>query len=198
MNLKLMVRSKVSETFINDFKKAYQPRTNIVKDKKGNLVTDSHSILARWNHFSHLLNVLGVTNVRQTEIHAAEPLVSESSACDVEMAVKRLKRHKSLGMDQIPAELVKSGGRTICPETHKLTNSIWNKKELKESIIVPIYKKCDKTDCSNYRGISFCELHTRLRVFGNRVFRRIFGPKRDDITGEWKRLYNEELNGLYS
>jgi hypothetical protein len=38
----------------------------------------------------------------------------------------------------------------------------------------------------------------RLRVFENRVLRRIFGPKRDEATGEWRRLQNEELNGLYS
>ena len=37
----------------------------------------------------------------------------------------------------------------------------------------------------------------RLRVFENRVLRRIFGPKRDDVTGEWRRLHNEELNDLY-
>jgi hypothetical protein len=35
-------------------------------------------------------------------------------------------------------------------------------------------------------------------VFENRVLRRIFGPKRDEITGEWRRLHNEELNDLYS
>jgi hypothetical protein len=35
-------------------------------------------------------------------------------------------------------------------------------------------------------------------VFENRVLRRIFGPKRDEVTGEWRRLYNEELNDLYS
>jgi hypothetical protein len=38
----------------------------------------------------------------------------------------------------------------------------------------------------------------RLRVFENRVLRRIFGPKRDEVTGEWRKLNNEELNGLYS
>jgi hypothetical protein len=38
----------------------------------------------------------------------------------------------------------------------------------------------------------------RLRVFENRVLRRIFGPKRDEVTGEWKKLHNEELNDLYS
>ena len=38
----------------------------------------------------------------------------------------------------------------------------------------------------------------RLRVFESRVLRRIFGPKRDDLTGEWRKLRNEELNDLYS
>jgi hypothetical protein len=38
----------------------------------------------------------------------------------------------------------------------------------------------------------------RVRVFENRVLRRIFGPKRDEVTGEWRKLHNEELNDLYS
>jgi len=38
----------------------------------------------------------------------------------------------------------------------------------------------------------------RLRVFENRVLSRIFGPKRDEVTGEWRKLHNEELNDLYS
>jgi hypothetical protein len=38
----------------------------------------------------------------------------------------------------------------------------------------------------------------RLRVLENRVLRRIFGPKRDEVTGEWKKSHNEELNYLYS
>jgi hypothetical protein len=37
----------------------------------------------------------------------------------------------------------------------------------------------------------------RLRVFGNRVLRRIFGPKRDEVTGEWGKFHNEEINDLY-
>jgi len=37
----------------------------------------------------------------------------------------------------------------------------------------------------------------RLRVFENRVLRRVFGPKRDEITGEWRKLHNEEFNDLY-
>ena len=38
----------------------------------------------------------------------------------------------------------------------------------------------------------------RLRMFENRVLRRIFGPRRDEVTGEWRKLHKEELNDLYS
>ena len=37
----------------------------------------------------------------------------------------------------------------------------------------------------------------RLRIFENRVLRRIFGPKRDEVTGMWRKLHNEELNDMY-
>ena len=71
------------------------------------MVTDYYSILATWrNHFCQLLSVHGVNDVRQTEIHTEEPLVSEPSAFEVELAVQNLKRHRSPGIDQIPAELI--------------------------------------------------------------------------------------------
>ena len=42
------------------------------------------------------------------------------------------------------------------------------------------------------------EKERRLRVFDNRLLRRLFGPKRDEVTGGWRKLHNEELNDLYS
>jgi hypothetical protein len=48
--------------------------------------------------------VHGVNDVRHTEIHTAEPLVPEPSTAEFEMAIEKLKRHKSPGTDQIPAE----------------------------------------------------------------------------------------------
>ena len=126
--------------------------------------------LARWRYnFSQLFNVHGVNDVRQMEIHTAAPLVSNPSIPEVEMATKKLKRHNSLGIDQIPAEFIKAGGRKIRSEVHKHINSIWNKEELleewKESIIVPIYKKGDKTECSNCRGILL--LSSTCKMFSN-------------------------------
>jgi len=58
------------------------------------------------NHFSQLFNVHGVSDVRQKEIHTEEPLVPEPSVFEVEMATENLKRHKSPGINQIPAELI--------------------------------------------------------------------------------------------
>jgi len=78
-------------------------------------VADSHSTVARWrNYFSQLFNVHGFKDVGQAEIHTAEPLVPEPSASEFELAIDKLKSHKSPGIDQIPAELIKAGGRTIC------------------------------------------------------------------------------------
>jgi hypothetical protein len=161
---------------INEFKKDYKLRTNIVKEENGDLLANSHSILNRWkDYFCQLLNVHGVKDVRQTEIRTAEPLVPEPSSSEVKIAIEKLKRYKSPGIDQSPAELIQAGGNTLHSEIHKLINCIWNKEELpeqwKESIIVPIYKKGDKTDCSNYRGISL--LLTSYKILSNSLLSRL-------------------------
>jgi len=76
--------------------------------------------------------------------------------------------------------MMKAGGRTIRYEIHKLIISDWNKKELpeewKESIIAPIYKKGNKTDSSNYRGISLANYvqtfihHPAVNYWGSSVW----------------------------
>jgi hypothetical protein len=83
--------------------------------------------------------------------------------------------YKSLGTDQIPVELIKARGEMLCSDIHRLIHSVWNKGELpqqwKESIIVPIYKKGDKTDCMNYQGISL--LSTAYKVLLNILLARL-------------------------
>ena len=73
-----------------------------------------------------------VKDVGQAEIHTAEPLVPEPSASEFEQAIDKLKRVKSPDIDQIPAELIKAGGRTIYLEIHKLVIFIWKKEKLPE------------------------------------------------------------------
>jgi hypothetical protein len=68
----------------------------------------------------------------------------------VEIAIAKLKKYKSPGSDQTPAELIQAGFETLLSAIYKLINCAWNKEELpdqwKEFIIVPIHKMGDKTD----------------------------------------------------
>jgi hypothetical protein len=89
----------------------------------------------------------------------------------------------SPGADQIPAELIQAGEETLHSKNHKF---IWYKEELphqwKESI-VPIDKKGDKTECSNYRGISL--LPSSYNILSNVLFCRLI-PYADEII--WDHL----------
>jgi len=92
--------------------------------------------------------------------------------------------NKSPGIDQIPAELIKAGGRTIRGAIHKLIIAIWNKElpeEWKESVIVPIHKKGDKTECNNYRGISL--LPTTCKILSSILLSRLI-PCAEEIMGD--------------
>jgi hypothetical protein len=112
-------------------------------------------------------------------------VVPEPSASEVEAAVWKWKRYKTPGVDLIPAELIQTGGETLRSEIHKLIKLIWNKEELphqwKESIAVPIHKKGDKTDCSNYRGISL--LSTSYKILSNILLARLT-LYADEIIGD--------------
>jgi hypothetical protein len=87
-------------------------------------------------------------------MQTADRFLMEPSASEVEVAIGKLKSYKSPGFDQIPAELIQAGGETLHSEINKLIKLIWNKEKLppqwKKSIVVPIHKKGDKTECSNH------------------------------------------------
>jgi hypothetical protein len=117
-------------------------------------------------------------------MHTAEPFVPELSVSEVGVAVGKLKRHKSPGVDQTPAELIQAGGETLRLEIHELVKLIWKKVGLlhqwRELIVVPVHKKSDKTDCSNYRGISL--LSTSYKILSNILPSRLI-PYADEIIG---------------
>jgi len=96
-----------------------------------------------------------------------------------------LKSHKSPSIEPMPAELIKAGGRKFRYEIHKLIISIWNKEELpvewKEVIIVPMYKKGDKTDCNDYTGIPL--LPTMYKSLSNILLSRL-SPYAEEIIGD--------------
>jgi hypothetical protein len=89
--------------------------------------------------------VHNISDVWQTEVHMADPLVPRPSCLEVEIAIAKLKKYKLPGSDQILAELIQAGGKILLFVIHNFINSVWNKEELpdqfKESIIVPVHRK---------------------------------------------------------
>jgi hypothetical protein len=119
--------------------------------------------------------------------------VPEPSFFEAEIVIVEFKSYNSRSNDQIPAEMSKAEGEILCSEIQRLTCSIWNKEELpeqwKESIIVSVHKKGDKTDCNNYGGISLLStayilsniLPARLTPYNNEVIgdhQCVFRPNR--------------------
>jgi hypothetical protein len=90
-----------------------------VKDGKGDLLADSHSVLNRWkNHFCQLLNLRGFKAIWQTEIHTADTLVPKPSAVQVDMTTQTAEKYKS-------PYIIQSRDHGICSEIHEFINSIW-------------------------------------------------------------------------
>jgi hypothetical protein len=102
---------------IKEFKRGYQPRNNLMKDENGDLLADSHKS-----------NVHSVSDVKQIEIRTAEPLLPGPSRLEFEIAITKLKKYKSPGSNQIPAELIQAGSEILLSAIHKLRNFIWNKE----------------------------------------------------------------------
>jgi len=98
----------------------------------------------------------------QTEEEVEPPTLEE-----VRIAVQSLKNNKALGVDRITEEIYKIGGPALQARVHNLIKTIWMKeiipKDWAISMICPIYKKGDKTQCSNYRGVSL--LCTAYKIF---------------------------------
>jgi hypothetical protein len=126
-------------------------------------------------------------DVRQTKMQTDEPLVPEPSPFVAEITTEKLKRYKPPGTDQILALLIQAGGNILCLEIQKLINYIWNREELpqqwKEYVIIPIYKKGDKTYHSNYKGISL--LLTTYKILSNILLSRLTSYT-DKITGYYQ------------
>jgi hypothetical protein len=108
------------------------------------------------------------------------------------MAFDKLKRHKSPGTEQILAEVIKAGGIRILSEIHTFVNSLQNKKQLpeewKESIIVPIYKKGNKTGFTTYTGLSL--LSTTYKMLSKILLSSFNSIYREDYWGTIRVDFN--------
>lgn len=158
--------------------KTSQPRTAVIEDHDGKLLTDGEDVLKRWTDYcKDLYNYklqpdTSILNTqRSPEEEPSPPILRE----EVIAAMSSLKAGKSPGVDNIPAELVRVGGRETIDVLTALCQKIWEQKkwptEWTQSLIIPLPKKGNLRQCQNYRTISLISHPSKimLRILLNRL-----------------------------
>jgi hypothetical protein len=127
--------------------------------------------------------VHNVSDVRQIELHTAEPLVPGPRCVEVDIVIAKMKKYKSPGSDEIPAELIQAGNETLLSVIHKLINSVWNKEKCLisgRSLLLYQFTKRVTKMTNNYCGISL--LSTSYKILSNILLSRL-SPYIDEIVG---------------
>ena len=182
---------------VNEIKKGYSQQPLLCKDKSGLVLAEEERCIRRWaEYFKELLNpnnppVLD-DEANDLPFHTAQPFIAEPTLQEVEDEILKLKNFKAPGIDNLPGELFKCGGNALCMEMHELIMRVWNGEEIpdewKTGILCPIYKKGDKLECSNYRGIAL--LNIAYKIFANILHRRLLSYM-ESIVGEYQGGFRE-------
>ena len=174
---------------VNMMKKGYQPKLTACKDRHGQLIEDEGQVLERWaEHFSTILAGDGTEETLEApNPNIPDPLLEEPSIEEVNGVLKTMKNNKAPGDDLITAELLKHGGPELEKKLHELMCLIWRTESMPEEwrlgLIVPVFKKGDKLQCSNYRGITL--LNVAYKLLSGIVLRRL-SVFSEDLLGEYQ------------
>ena len=153
--------------------RSQQPRTSVVENKGGLLLTEETAVLKRWTEYcqdlynyqlkpdTNILSNSAYTNREQGDA----PILQE----EVEKAVHALKCGKSPGVDNIPAELLKYGGPELIKTLTSICQRIWETKQWpkdwSQSLIIPLPKKGNLRLCQNYRTISLISHPSKVMLW---------------------------------
>ena len=125
-------------------------------------------------------------------------LVPEPSAFEVEMVIEKLKRNISAGINQTPANCLKQGVEQFARRSinlliiFRLRRNCLKSEERRGSIIVPIYKTGDKTECNKYRGITL--LSTTYKISPNILLQKISSICTGNYWGPSVRISKQQVN----
>jgi Reverse transcriptase (RNA-dependent DNA polymerase) len=135
----------------------------VIKDRDGTMITDAEKVKTRWKQYFEELyndpNPVDESFLENLDWNSDVEPTPNIMIEEVSRAIERLKTRKAPGIDNITAEEIKAAteGKGL-QIIFQLCQRIWNEEvfptEWKKAVIVPLYKKKDKLDCNNYRGIS--------------------------------------------
>ena len=156
--------------------------TSFVKAETGQTLVQRDDILERWEeYFSGQLNIKHremVDKVAQEET-GKEEQGKEISMLEIEEAIQKMKTGKAAGVDEVTTEMIRAAGPIGLQWLYRLFRIIWKKKEVPEEwgkgLIIPIFKKGDRKECNNYRGITLIAHVAKIfeRVLEGRLRRKI-------------------------
>ena len=179
--------SKRAYQLVKDLTSEKQGRSSAIQNKSGKCLTEEKEILSTWTEYcSELYNYEScgdntVLDCSQPPEEDLQPILRE----EVKIAVASLKKGKSAGVDNIPAELVQAGGETMIDVLTEIYNRIWRTGEWPiqwtQSLIITLPKKGNLQLCQNYRTISFISHSSKvmLKVILNRL-----KPQAEEIIAE--------------
>ena len=170
--------------FYSGLKEVWGPQTKQLIHLKSSdileIFTNSMSVMpSRSEYFQKLLNVPGaiepevLENIQKRSVNTA--LDEKPTMDEIVRAIKGLKDGKAPGGDGIPAEVWKYGGANLSSRLHRCIIKIWEEGHVpqawKDANIVTIYKKGDRTECRNFRGISILSAAGKIfaRILLNRL-----------------------------
>ena len=165
---------------VNIMKRGFQPRMSGWKGKDGRMIGEEGKILEGWiEYFTEMLNEEKEDkgnkedyrrNLLSKPDHGLEQpqeICKEPTQQETRHAIQRMRNNRAPGEDTIVMELIKCGGEVVMDAFHELTKLIWTTENMPQEwntgIICPIYKKGDKLECSNYRGITL--LNNTCKIF---------------------------------
>ena len=142
-------------------------------------MNDREAITHRWKvHYEELLNRDTTPEfealVQLPQLSIIEGTGEPPSLEEVQDTIRTMKNNKAAGPDGIPAEVLKEGGSVLLEHIHPLLLNIWEKEEipaqLKDALVISLFKKGDKADYANYHGISLLSTIGKAlaRVLANR------------------------------
>ena len=157
-------RSREAYKLIKQINRSWKPKQSAIKDKNGKMLQEKKEVKKRWTEYcSGLYTDSGNSDTVIAELDQISPPPNDDEMHDilheeVEAAVKRLKKNKSPGIDDITGEMIQAGGDRVTDELHEICNQIWQEgrvpEEWAKSVIITIPKKGDLAECSNYRTIA--------------------------------------------
>ena len=158
-------KSREAYKLVKQIKGNFASQIRAVKDKNGKTLTDDKDIMSRWAEYITELytdsNQYGVGILDELRARTVQEEYEQDDSIlkqEVEKAIKKLKNDKSCGVDGIPSELIKAGGESVVDKVWQLCNEIWKMEKWPEewckSMAVPLHKKGDMRECSNYRTIA--------------------------------------------